>query len=344
MGVEHLAGDAQVGGQAMAGAAVGGVADDRMSEAGHVNADLMGAAGFDAHAQERGEGAGGEGFVAGEGGAAFFRDGHFLAVDGMAADGEIDRAGGFGRGAPHEGEVFLLDGVGGELGDEGSDGLFVLGDDEDAGGVFVEAMDDAGAEFAADAGEIGAVVEKSVDEGVGGVAGGGVDDEAGGFVEDDEVGVFVEDVEGDVGGEEADGFGGREGAGEGVAGGEGGVGFEGGGAVEGDAAGFDELFPAGAGDGGVGGGEPGVEAGGERRGLEREDFLRVLAARKPTGIFSAPARRGRPLASRPRKGVGTARVVRNAPSSENLPVISAKQPRQNPQEILCCHVLRTANR
>jgi hypothetical protein len=33
-----------------------------------------------------------------------------------------------------------------------------------------------------------------------------------------------------------------------------------------------------------------------------------------------------------------------APSSENLPVIPAKQPRPNPKEIPCCHVLRTAGR
>jgi hypothetical protein len=260
MGVEHLAGDAQVGGQAMAGAAVGGVADDRMSEAGHVNADLMGAAGFDAHAQERGEGAGGEGFVAGAGGAAFFRDGHFLAVDGMAADGEIDRAGGFGRGAPHEGEVFLLDGVGGELGDEGGDGLFVLGDDEDAGGVFVEAMDDAGAEFAADAARSVQWWRRALTR-VSAAWPGGGGRRGRGFVEDDEVGVFVEDVEGDVGGEEADGFGGREGAGEGVAGGEGGVGLRTGAPLRVTRPDSMSCFQRERGDGGVGGGEPGVEAG-----------------------------------------------------------------------------------
>jgi len=67
--------------------------------------------------------------------------------------------------------------------------------------------------------------------------------------------------------------------------------------------------------------------------------LQILAAPKPTGIFSALARRDRPLAD-----TSPARVVRNAPSSENLPVILAQQPRQNPQEILRMHVLRTADK
>ncbi len=60
------------------------------------------------------------------------------------------------------------------------------------------------------------------------------------------------------------------------------------------------------------------ESGGAWRGLGREDFFRVLAARKPTGIFSAWTLRGRPLAD-----TSPARVVREAPPSENLPVIFA---------------------
>jgi hypothetical protein len=75
-------------------------------------------------------------------------------VDGVAADGQVHDAGRLFQGAPCEGEVFLADGVGRKLRDEAGDGGFVLGDDEDAGGVLVEAMDDAGAEFAADALEI----------------------------------------------------------------------------------------------------------------------------------------------------------------------------------------------
>ena len=70
-----------------------------------------------------------------------------------------------------------------------------------------------------------------------------------------------------------------------------------------------------------------------------EDFFRILAAQKPTGIFSALALCGRPLAY-----ASTARVVREAPSSENLSVIPAEQPHPNPKEIPCLHVLRTAGK
>ena len=73
---------------------------------------------------------------------------------------------------------------------------------------------------------------------------------------------------------------------------------------------------------------------GERR---RGDFFWIWPAREPTGIFSARTLRGRPLADSSR-----ARVVRKAPSSENLPVIPAQQPRPNPKEIPCWRVLRTA--
>ena len=103
VGVKHLAGDLQLGRQPVAGAAVGRVADDGMAEVGEVDADLVGAAGFDADAQEGCQRPGGEDFVVRDGGPAFFRDGHFLAVDGMAADGQFHGAGRFFEGAPDEG-------------------------------------------------------------------------------------------------------------------------------------------------------------------------------------------------------------------------------------------------
>jgi hypothetical protein len=82
-------------------------------------------------------------------------------------------------------------------------GAVVFGDEDEAAGLLVEAVDYAGAEVAADVGEFGEVEEERVDEGasVAGVvcgAGSGVDHHAGGFVDDGEVLVFVEDVEGDV--------------------------------------------------------------------------------------------------------------------------------------------------
>lgn len=89
---------------------------------------------------------------------------------------------------------------------------------------------------------------------------------------------------------------------------------------------------------GRGGGEEGG-ARGRRRKSKEGDFFWIWTAREPTGIFSALALRSRPLAY-----TSTARVVREASSSENLSVIPAGQPRPNPKEIPCLHVLRTAGK
>lgn len=86
---------------------------------------------------------------------------------------------------------------------EGFESGVIFGGDEATGGVFVEAMNDAGAGRVGFVGELSlAVVEEGIDEGAIGVAGGGMDDHAGGFVDDDEVWVFEEDFEGDVLGED----------------------------------------------------------------------------------------------------------------------------------------------
>jgi len=195
-GVEHLAG--VVGDEA---GGVEGIAEEGVAEVLQVDADLVGAAGV--------EGALDEGADAWEiledepGGAgcasAASEDGHFFAMDGVAADLVIDGAGaGAGEEALDEGEVDFGDGAAGELAGEVGVGEVVFCDDEAAAGVFIEAMDDAGALLAADAGEGGTVREEGVDEGVAGMAGGGMDDEAGGFVEDEEIGVLEEDIEGDI--------------------------------------------------------------------------------------------------------------------------------------------------
>ena len=79
-------------------------------------------------------------------------------------------------------------------------GEVVFGDEDDAGGFLVEAMDDAGAKDVAALRERLAAAEKRVDERAFVVAGAGVDDHAGGFVDGEDVVVFVE-------GFERDGFG-----------------------------------------------------------------------------------------------------------------------------------------
>ena len=129
--------------------------------------------------------------------------GHAGAADEVAGDGEGDGGVVFFEVAVEEGDVGLGDLAAGEHLAELAVGAVVFGDEDEAAGLLVEAMDDAGAEVAADVGELVEVEEEGVDEGaaVAGVVGGagsGVDHHAGGLVDDGEVLVFVEDVEGDV--------------------------------------------------------------------------------------------------------------------------------------------------
>ncbi len=200
------------------------IAEDGGAEVVHVDADLVGAAGVEVAEDEGGlrGGIGGERFVIGNRGLAAGRvdDRHFLAVDGVAADVGEDGVLCLRRDAMGDGEVELFHGRAlGKLGGEGLVGDVGFRDDEAAGGILVEAVDDAGALDAADAGELAfAVVEQGVDEGAVGVAGRGVDDDSMFLVEDEDVFVFEKDIQRDVlrGGDVRDGLG--EGEGNGVAG------------------------------------------------------------------------------------------------------------------------------
>lgn len=165
----------------------------------------------------------------------------------MAANAVFDAAAGaFGNavdcGEVDFGELAVAEGFG-----EAGVGEVVFGGDEAAAGFFVEAVDDAGSEFAADAAEVVAVEEEGVDEGAVGIACSGVDDEAGGFVDDDEVFIFKKDIKGDVLGDDGDGGGIGNVKGDLVAELEMGVGF-GGEVVEAGFAVFNEGLDAGAGE------------------------------------------------------------------------------------------------
>ena len=82
-----------------------------------------------------------------------------------------------------------------ELGEAGVCSV-VLGDDDEASGVFVNAMDDAGARDAANAGErVRAMREQRIHDRPAHRARRGVHGHAAGFVDDDEMLVLVDDVE-----------------------------------------------------------------------------------------------------------------------------------------------------
>jgi hypothetical protein len=103
-----------------------------------------------------------------------------------------------GEATVEEGEVTFFYQAAAELVGQVEMGLVVLGDEDDTGGVLVEAVDDTGAQGAAHGGEASIVMEKSVDQRAAGPAGAGMDDEAGGLVDGDKVVIFIKNVEGNI--------------------------------------------------------------------------------------------------------------------------------------------------
>ena len=126
--------------------------------------------------------------------------GHALAVPGVAADGGVDRALGGGEAALDQGQVAALDPVGGQVAGQGQVGGVVLGHQQQPGGVLVEPVDDAGAVGRSPAGRQAGPfpAQEGVDQGAGGVAGAGVDDQAGRLGHHQQPVVLVADGQGPV--------------------------------------------------------------------------------------------------------------------------------------------------
>ena len=118
---------------------------------------------------------------------------HLQAVRGAAADRLIDQGEILLQRGRDDGEVVAPHALVLKLLREGLVGLVVLGDDHQAAGPLVEAVDNAVALFAADGGEADPLVLEPVDEGRLLDAGGGVDRDAAGLVEDEQVVIFVDD-------------------------------------------------------------------------------------------------------------------------------------------------------
>ncbi len=116
----------------------------------------------------------------------------------MAADMGEDRAGTLGRNALDDGQITLFRASGRELRRQGLMGGVIFCDDQAAGGVLVQAVDDAWAFHSADAGEVPAVVEQGVYDGAVRVTGRGMHDHAAFLVDDDHVFIFIQDVQGDI--------------------------------------------------------------------------------------------------------------------------------------------------
>ena len=187
--------------------AVDRIAEQRVADMGHVDADLVGPPGlqpaFD-QACDRSGRRWGQGFfepVVGDGMlAAGLEHGHLLAVGELAPERGIDRALGAVGHAPDQRDIAALHlavgAVGGELGRQAPMRPVVLGDDHQAAGFLVEPVHDARPFDAADARQaVAAMGNQGVDQGAGPVAGGRMHNQARRFVDDDERIVLVYNIQ-----------------------------------------------------------------------------------------------------------------------------------------------------
>ncbi len=186
---------------------IGFVAHDRVADMGEVDADLVGAAGFEHAGEQAGD------WLAVEPAIglaqlpmrhcrpAALAHGAFLAVERAAVERGVNHALRAAGCAPGEREIAALQFAGelvGELLRQRAVGTIVLGDHHQPGGVLVEAVDDARPLDAADTGKtFAAMRDQRVDQRAGGMSGGRVDDQAARLVDDDQVVVFVDDVQRD---------------------------------------------------------------------------------------------------------------------------------------------------
>ncbi len=193
---------------------VGLVADKRVADMGHMDADLVRPARFQPTLHQRGRGCrvGARAELVDKGvmrdgvacvAASVRNDGAFRAVRSRPSQRRVDGAGRAGRRSPDHGMVgaFQITGasVVGEGLRQGTMGKIVLGDDENAARVLVEAMNDAGSAYAADSRKrFTAMVDQGVDERARPVARAGMDDEADLLVDNDQIVVLIKNRELDI--------------------------------------------------------------------------------------------------------------------------------------------------
>lgn len=177
------------------------VADDRMTEMRHVDANLMGAPRRQPAFDQRGRQTEAYfGPVAGERVfAATGQHGHFDAVLPAAADIAFDLAGGRLRRSPNKGGIGAFDRPVGELSGQPLVRLCGFCRDHDAAGILVEPVDDTGPPDAADTLQAVATMEdQRVDQRTGQVSRRRMHHHAGRFVDHDQMVVFKNDVKRDV--------------------------------------------------------------------------------------------------------------------------------------------------
>jgi len=181
--------------------AVGRIADQRVTEMGEMNPDLVGPTRGEAAFDLRRMGAetalhpiaGDRRF------ASFLSDHrHLFTVCAAAANIAGDLACGHCRHTPDEGGISAIDPACGKIARQRVVGRLGLGDDDKAAGALVEPMHDARSADPADAGQARAAMgQERVDESAVGVSRGGVDNHARRLVDDDQVCILKLDLERD---------------------------------------------------------------------------------------------------------------------------------------------------
>lgn len=179
--------------------AVNRVPQDGVADVGHVDTNLMSTAGLQA-ALHIGEAP--EPFQygpVGNGGAAARHHRHLLPVHRVAADGSVHGTAVLPEVSNDDAAVDPGQGVVLELGGQLLVSEVVFRRDDEAGGVPVDAVDDAGPQLSADTGEaVPAVVEQGVHQSTVGMTGGRVDYQPLGLVHHNDVTVLVDHIQGDV--------------------------------------------------------------------------------------------------------------------------------------------------
>lgn len=157
--------------------AVNGVAQNGVTDVGHVHPNLVGAPGFQPAANVGIAPIAAYHFPVGHGrfGIAL-GDAHFFAVRRVAANGGVHRSGIFPEGANHNGFIGAGHGVVFQLASQHGVGVVILGHRQQAGGVLVNPVDNAGAQFPVDAAQVVAQgVKQAVNQGIVAVACGRMD-------------------------------------------------------------------------------------------------------------------------------------------------------------------------
>ncbi len=174
--------------------AVGLVAHQRETNVGHVHANLVGAAGFQLHPHVGVRTEALEYAVVADRRLATVGDCHALAHATVAADRGIDLAAS-GHYADHDALVDAADFTGLHLFDQLGLRLQGLGHHHQAGGVFVQAVNDTGARYVDD---IWHVVQQRVEQRTAGMPGSRVHNQPGRLVDHHDVFIFVDDIQFDI--------------------------------------------------------------------------------------------------------------------------------------------------